>query len=54
MRQRCRGFTLLELMIVIVLIGVLLGMVSFAAGPIRRVRRGRRRTSLRRLIQQLA
>lgn len=33
MRQRCRGFTLLELMIVIVLIGVLLGMVSFAAGP---------------------
>ncbi|MHC8303829.1 type II secretion system minor pseudopilin GspH [Pseudomonas sp. PB3P13] len=33
MRQRCRGFTLLELMIVIVLIGVLLGMVSFATGP---------------------
>ena len=28
MRQRCRGFTLLELMIVIVLIGVLLGMAT--------------------------
>lgn len=33
MRQHCRGFTLLEMMIVIVLIGVLLGMVSFASGP---------------------
>ncbi|WP_150713554.1 type II secretion system minor pseudopilin GspH [Pseudomonas fluorescens] len=33
MRQRCRGFTLLELMIVIVLIGVLLGMASLATGP---------------------
>ncbi|MHC8364825.1 type II secretion system minor pseudopilin GspH [Pseudomonas sp. ZT5P21] len=33
MRQRCRGFTLLELMIVIVVIGVLLGMVSFVVGP---------------------
>ncbi|HCS42966.1 MAG TPA: type II secretion system protein GspH [Pseudomonas sp.] len=33
MRSHCRGFTLLELMIVIVLIGVLLGMVSFATGP---------------------
>ncbi|VVN78854.1 type II secretion system minor pseudopilin GspH [Pseudomonas fluorescens] len=33
MRRHCRGFTLLELMIVIVLIGVLLGMVSYAAGP---------------------
>lgn len=33
MGRRCRGFTLLELMIVIVLIGVLLGMASFAAGP---------------------
>jgi len=40
MRQRCRGFTLLELMIVIVLIGVLLGMVSFATGsnPARQAR----------------
>jgi general secretion pathway protein H len=40
MRQRCRGFTLLELMIVIVLIGVLLGMVSFAIGsnPARQAR----------------
>ncbi|CAI8911007.1 general secretion pathway protein H [Pseudomonas sp. IT-P12] len=33
MRQGCRGFTLLEMMIVIVLIGALLGMVSLAAGP---------------------
>lgn len=33
MQHRCRGFTLLELMIVIVLIGVLVGMVSFATGP---------------------
>ncbi|MFU2326511.1 type II secretion system minor pseudopilin GspH [Pseudomonas sp. NFX98] len=32
MRCRCQGFTLLELMIVIVLIGVLVGMVSFATG----------------------
>lgn len=40
MKQRCRGFTLLELMIVIVLIGVLLGMVSLATGgsPVRQVR----------------
>jgi len=29
----CRGFTLLELMIVIVLMGVLAGMVSLAIGP---------------------
>ena len=32
MRKRCTGFTLLELMIVIVLIGVLLGMASYATG----------------------
>ncbi|MNG01082.1 putative type II secretion system protein H precursor [compost metagenome] len=32
MPRRCRGFTLLEMMIVIVLIGVLVGMVSLAAG----------------------
>ncbi|RON10744.1 type II secretion system protein GspH [Pseudomonas brassicacearum] len=32
MRQACRGFTLLELMVVMVLIGVLLGMVSLATG----------------------
>jgi general secretion pathway protein H len=39
-RQRCRGFTLLELMIVIVVIGVLLGMVSLVTGasPARQVR----------------
>lgn len=30
MKHRCRGFTLLELMIVMVLAGLLLGMVSFA------------------------
>ncbi|ROM63770.1 type II secretion system protein GspH [Pseudomonas brassicacearum] len=33
MGRHCRGFTLLELMVVIVLIGVLLGMVSLAIGP---------------------
>jgi general secretion pathway protein H len=40
MSRRCRGFTLLELMIVIVLIGVLLGMVSLASGvsPARQAR----------------
>lgn len=40
MRCSCRGFTLLELMIVIVLIGVLVGMVSFATGmnPARQAR----------------
>jgi general secretion pathway protein H len=40
MRSRCRGFTLLELMVVIVIIGVLLGMVSLATGanPSRQVR----------------
>ncbi|MFW9269525.1 type II secretion system minor pseudopilin GspH [Pseudomonas sp. NR3] len=32
MDRRCRGFTLLELMVVIVLIGVLAGMVRFATG----------------------
>ena len=40
MLRRCRGFTLLELMIVIVLIGVLVGMVSVATGvnPARQAR----------------
>lgn len=40
MRRGCRGFTLLELMIVIVLIGVLVGMVGFATGlnPARQAR----------------
>lgn len=40
MRQYSRGFTLLELMVVIVLIGILLGMVSFATGnhPVRQAR----------------
>ncbi|MCF4998058.1 type II secretion system protein GspH [Pseudomonas syringae] len=32
MKHGCRGFTLLELMIVIVLTGVMLGMVNFATG----------------------
>jgi general secretion pathway protein H len=53
MRHRCRGFTLLELMIVIVLIGVLLGMVSFAAGvnPARQARQ--EADVLMQVIQQL-
>ncbi|WP_447902027.1 type II secretion system minor pseudopilin GspH [Pseudomonas serbica] len=40
MPRRCRGFTLLEMMIVIVLIGVLVGMVSLAAGdnPVQQAR----------------
>ncbi|WP_081498051.1 type II secretion system minor pseudopilin GspH [Pseudomonas sp. GM74] len=40
MGYRCRGFTLLELMIVIVMVGFLLGMVSFAGGgnPARQIR----------------
>lgn len=33
MGRRCQGFTLLELMVVIVLMGVLAGMVSLAIGP---------------------
>lgn len=33
MRQCCQGFTLLELMIVIVVIGMLLGMVSLVVAP---------------------
>ena len=32
MPRRCQGFTLLEMMIVIVVIGVLVGMVSLASG----------------------
>ncbi|VVN97013.1 type II secretion system minor pseudopilin GspH [Pseudomonas fluorescens] len=40
MRKRAQGFTLLELMVVILLIGILLGMVSFATGnnPARQAR----------------
>lgn len=33
MRQCCQGFTLLELMIVLVVIGMLLGMVSLVVAP---------------------
>jgi general secretion pathway protein H len=53
MRQHCRGFTLLELMIVIVVIGVLLGMVSFATGrnPAHQVRQEAH--GVARVIQQL-
>ncbi|WCM51790.1 type II secretion system minor pseudopilin GspH [Pseudomonas sp. WJP1] len=40
MPRRCRGFTLLEMMIVIVLIGVLVGTVSLATGvnPVQQAR----------------
>ena len=53
MRQRCRGFTLLELMIVIVVIGVLLCMVSLVGGP-NPVRQARHEAhGMAGLIQQL-
>ena len=53
MRRHCRGFTLLELMIVIVLIGVLLGMVSLATGanPVRQARQ--EADAMVRMIHQL-
>lgn len=53
MRRRCAGFTLLELMIVIVLIGVLLGLVSFASGlnPARQARQ--EAGAVAQVIQQL-
>ena len=53
MRQRCRGFTLLELMIVIVLIGVLLGMVSLAAGQNPALQARQEADGIARAIQQL-
>ena len=53
MPRRCRGFTLLELMVVIVLIGVLLGMVSFATGtnPARQARQ--EAANLAQIVQHL-
>ena len=53
MKHCCRGFTLLELMIVMVLAGVLLGMVSFAVGghPARAARQDAE--TIIRLVQQL-
>lgn len=53
MRRRCRGFTLLELMIVLVLVGVLLSMVTFAVGanPARAARQDGE--AIVRLVQQL-
>jgi len=53
MGRHCRGFTLLELMIVIVLIGMLAGMVSLASGP-SPVRQARQQAEdLIRVVQQL-
>ncbi len=53
MGRHCQGFTLLELMVVIVLIGVLAGMVSFATGasPAREARR--QAQDFVRVVQQL-
>jgi general secretion pathway protein H len=53
MGRHCRGFTLLELMVVIVLIGVLLGMVSLASGesPARQARQ--QALEFTHLVQQL-
>lgn len=44
MRQACRGFTLLEVMVVMVLVGVLLGMVGLATGSTPRAWPDRRPT----------
>lgn len=53
MRRACRGFTLLELMIVVALIGVLLGMVSFATGPNPARQARQQAEAIVRLIEQL-
>ena len=53
MRRACRGFTLLELMIVVALIGVLLGMVSFATGPNPARQARQQADAIVRLIEQL-
>ena len=53
MGRRCRGFTLLELMVVIVLIGVVAGMVSFAIGPSPAREARQQAQDFSRLVQQL-
>lgn len=53
MGRHCRGFTLLELMVVIVLIGTLLGMVSLASGPSPARQARQQAEDFVRLVQQL-
>ncbi|WP_260959536.1 type II secretion system minor pseudopilin GspH [Pseudomonas citri] len=53
MGRESRGFTLLELMVVIVLIGVVAGMVSFAIGPSPTREARQQAQDFSRLVQQL-